>query len=166
MVGYHRGMQTFGFSPSTRSGLGLLAALIGILISIIYLFIVFALPTSWVNVALLSLSALLLGLFALSIRFYFRTYDQVSVSEEGLSYLPRAGNPYSVSWDEIAGLKPHTLRNRYDVVNRQGQRLLAISYELDRIEDLVEIIRRRLQRISQDQHLLMGSVTSLYYNSN
>lgn len=147
-------MQTFGFSPSTRSGVGLLATLIGILVLIIYLFIVFAPPTTWVNVALLSLSALLLGLFTLSVRFYFRTYDQISVSKEGLTYLPRAGNPRSVSWDEIAGIKPHTLRNRYDVVNRQGQRLLAISYELDRLEELVEIIRKHLQRVSQDQHLL------------
>jgi len=74
------------------------------------------------------------------LRFYARTRDHIIASEEGLTYHPHTGNPFSISWSQIADLRPHTLRNRYDVVDHQGQRLLKISYELEKIDDLVSII--------------------------
>jgi hypothetical protein len=87
------------------------------------------------------------------LRFYARTRDHIVASEEGLTYHPHTGNPFSISWSQVADLRPHTLRNRYDVVDHQGQRLLTISYELEKIEDLGAIIRKHLQGATLDKHL-------------
>jgi len=87
------------------------------------------------------------------LRFYARTRDHIIASEEGLTYHPHTGNPFSILWSQIADLRPHALRNRYDVVDHQGQRLLKISYELEKIDDLVSIIRKNLQNTTADKHL-------------
>lgn len=125
----------------------------GLPLIVILLFLLLSSPPTKVSVSLLLLSTFLFVPLVSILRFYFRTRDHIAASDNGLTYFTHAGNPISVSWIQIAGLKPLTLRNRYDVVNHQGQRLLTISYELEGIEDLVAIIRKHLQGATQDKHL-------------
>ena len=122
--------------------------LIGILL---YCFL--GLPATKARFNLLLLSTFLVIPLISMLRFYARTRDHIIASEEGLTYHPHTGNPLLISWSQIADLRPHTLRNRYDVVDHQGQRLLRISYELEKIDDLVSIIRKNLQNATADKHL-------------
>jgi len=118
---------------------------------LLYLFL--GSPDTKVYFASLLYSVLFVISLVSMIRFYVRTRDHIVASEEGLTYHPHTGNPFSISWSQIADLRPHLLRNRYDVVDHQGQRLLEISYELEKIEDLGAIIRKHLQGATLDKHL-------------
>ena len=146
-------MSTYGFSPSTRVLLVLLMAMTGLPLVGILLYFFLGSPDTKVIFTLLILSTIFVIPLVSMLRFYAKTRDHIVASEEGLTYHPHGGNPFSISWSQIVGLKPHTLRNRYDVVDHQGQRLLKISYELEKIDDLVSIIRKNLQNATADKHL-------------
>lgn len=146
-------MSTYGFSPSTRAVAVVLMAMVVLPLIGILLYCFLGLPATKARFNLLLLSTLFVIPLISMLRFYARTRDHIIASEEGLTYHPHTGNPFSISWSQIAGLKPHTLRNRYDVVGHRGQRLLKISYELEKIDDLVSIIRKNLQNATADKHL-------------
>jgi hypothetical protein len=146
-------MSTYGFSPSTRAVVVLAMAMVGLPLIGILLYCFLGLPATKVQITLLILSTLLVIPLVSMLRFYARTRDQIIASEEGLTYHPYTGNSFSISWSQVADLRPHTLRNRYDVVDHQGQRLLTISYELEKIEDLGAIIQKHLQGATLDKHL-------------
>lgn len=146
-------MSTYSFSPLTRAGVIFLMALTALPLVGILLYLFLGSSSTKVNFALLFLSGLFLIPLVSMFRFYSRTRDHIVASEEGLTYHPHAGSPISISWSQITDLRPRTLRNRYDVLDHQGQRLLAISYELEKIDDLDENIRKRLQDATPDKHL-------------
>ena len=128
-------------------------AMVGLLFIPILLYCFLGIPATKVRFTLLLFSTLLVIPLVSMLRFYARTRDHIIASEEGLTYHPHTGNPFSISWSQIADLRPRALRNRYDVVGHQGQRLLAISYELEKIDDLGAIIRKKLQNATADKHL-------------
>ena len=146
-------MSTYGFSPSTRVVLVLLMAMTGLPLVGILLYLFLGSPDTKVYVASLLYSVFSVISLISMLRFYARTRDHIIASEEGLTYHPHIGNPFSISWSQIADLRPRALRNRYDVVDHQGQRLLTISYELEKIDDLDAIIRKKLQNATLDKHL-------------
>ena len=146
-------MSIYGFSPGTRAVVVLLMAMVGLPLVGILLYLFLGSPSTKVNFALLLLSVLVLIPLVSMLRFYSRTRDHITASEEGLTYHPHTGNPFSISWSQVADLRPHTLRNRYDIVDHQGQRLLTISYELEKIDHLDAIIRKHLQNATPDKHL-------------
>ena len=146
-------MSTYGFSPSTRVLLGLLMAMTGLPLVGILLYFFLGSPDTKVIFTLLILSTIFVIPLIAMLRFYARTRDHIVASEEGLTYHPHTGSPFSISWSQIADLQPRALRNRYDVLDHQGQRLLTISYELEKIDDLDEIIRKKLQNATADNHL-------------
>jgi hypothetical protein len=128
-------------------------AMVGLLLIGILLYCFLGLPATKVRFTILLLSTLLVIPLVSMLRFYARTRDHIIASEEGLTYHPHTGNPFSILWSQIAGLRPRALRNRYDVVGHQGQRLLTISYELEKVEDLDAIIRKNIQEATPDKHL-------------
>src|SRR6267143_1079052 len=130
-------MSTYGFSPSARPVVVLGMAMVGLLFIPILLYCFLGLPATKVRFTILLLSTLLIIPLVSMLRFYAKTRDHIVASEEGLTYHPHTGNPSSILWSQIADLRPHALRNRYDVVDHQGQRLLKISYELETIDDPV-----------------------------
>lgn len=146
-------MSTYGFSSSTRALVVVLMAIVVLPLIGIPLYCFLGLPPTKARFNLLLLSTLFVIPLISMLRFYARTRDHIIASEEGLTYHPHTGNPFSISWSQIAGLKPHTLRNRYDVVDHQGQRLLKIRYELEKIDDLVSTIHKNLQNATADKHL-------------
>lgn len=146
-------MSTYGFSLSTRTAVALLMVMTALPLVGLLLYLFLGSPDTKVYLVSLLYGVLFVISLVLLLRFYARTRDHIVASEEGLTYHPHAGDPLSISWSQVADLRPHTLRNRYDVVDHQGQRLLTISYDLEKIDDLAEIICKKLQDATPDKHL-------------
>lgn len=143
-------MRRYSVSPGTRAAAMVLIAFFCVLAAgVILLVVLSSEPLKELRRGMYHILALAVFICGL-VKVYWRLKDSVVVTDEGLTYEPFSGPPRAVSWSQVVGLTPHSLRRHYDVLDDQGNCLLKLSYDLEGFSHLDAILREHLMRTSGD----------------